>query len=69
MLAKNFHVVLKKQRGTGFVVRCLELPGCLSEGRSKDEALKNIEDAIKLYLKDVEREAKEKNAKVIQVTA
>ncbi|MBI2127220.1 MAG: type II toxin-antitoxin system HicB family antitoxin [Thaumarchaeota archaeon] len=61
-------MVLKRQRGAGFVARCLELPGCLSEGRTEKEAL-NIEDAIRLYLRDVEREAKEKKAKVIQVTA
>ncbi len=61
--------MLKRQRGEGFVARCLELPGCLSEGRTEEEALKNIEDAIRLYLRDVEREAKEKKAKVIQVTA
>lgn len=69
MSARNFHVVLKRQRGEGFVVRCLELPGCLSEGKTEKEALSNIEDAIKLYLRDVEREAKEKKARVIPVTA
>lgn len=62
-------MVLKRQRGEGFVVKCLELPGCLSEGRTEEEALKNIEDAIKLYLRDVGKEAKEKNARVIQVAA
>ena len=67
MTTKNFHIVFKRQKEDGFVVRCLELPGCLSEGKTEDEALRNIEDAIKLYLKDVEREAKEKNARVIQV--
>ena len=66
---KDFHVILKRQKGEGLVVRCLELPGCLSEGKTEDEALRNIEDAIKLYLRDVEREAKEKNARVIQVAA
>ncbi|HEY4699576.1 MAG TPA: type II toxin-antitoxin system HicB family antitoxin [Nitrososphaerales archaeon] len=69
MTTKNFHIVFKRQKEDGFVVRCLELPGCLSEGKTEDEALRNIEDAIKLYLKDVEREAKEKNARVIQVAA
>ena len=61
--------MLKSQGEEGFVARCLELPGCLSEGKAEEEALKNIEDAIRLYLRDVEREAKEKKARVIQVTA
>ncbi len=68
MEARNYHVFLKRQRGEGFVARCIELPGCLSEGKTEAEALKNIQDAIKLYLEDVEAEAKEKKAKLVQVT-
>jgi predicted RNase H-like HicB family nuclease len=69
MEARNYHVSLTRQRGEGFVARCLELPGCLSEGKTQKEALRNIQDAIKLYLEDVEAEAKQKKAKLVQVTA
>ena len=62
----KYHVILKKQRG-GYVVKCLELPGCMSEGKTKEEALKNINDAIMLYLQDVEKEAKEKKAIALEV--
>jgi predicted RNase H-like HicB family nuclease len=34
----------------GFAVWCPDLPGCWSQGKTKEEALKNIEDAIKAYL-------------------
>ena len=64
----NFHIVLKRQREEGFVVRCLELPGCISEGKTEEEALRNIKDAIRLYFKDVEREAKMRKAKVVPIT-
>ena len=67
MEARNYHVSLKRQRGEGFIAKCIELPGCLSEGKTQSEALKNIQDAIKLYLEDVEAEAKEKKAKLVQV--
>jgi len=67
MEARSYHVSLTRQRGEGFVARCIELPGCLSEGKTQAEALKNIQDAIKLYLEDVEAEAKEKKAKLVQV--
>lgn len=67
METKSYHVTFKRQKGEGFVVRCLELPGCLSEGRTEHEALKNIQDAIKVYLEDIESEIKEKRAKLIQV--
>jgi len=67
MEARNYHVSLKRQPGEGFVARCIELPGCLSEGSTEAEALKNIQDAIKLYLEDVEAEAKQKKAKLVLV--
>jgi predicted RNase H-like HicB family nuclease len=67
METRNYHVSLKRQRRQGFVARCMELPGCLSEGKTEGEALKNIQEAIKLYMEDVEAEAKEKKAKLVQV--
>jgi predicted RNase H-like HicB family nuclease len=30
------------------------LPGCISEGNTKEEVLKNIQEAIELYLEPVE---------------
>jgi len=68
MEARNYHISLKRQHGEGFVARCIELPGCLTEGKTEAEALKNVQDAIKLYLEDVEAEAREQKAKLVQVT-
>lgn len=67
MQSRSYHISLKRQAGEGFVARCIELPGCLSEGKTESEALKNIQDAIRLYLEDVEAEAREKKAKLVQV--
>ncbi len=33
----------------GYVAECLNLYGCMSQGKTKKEALKNIEKAIKAY--------------------
>jgi predicted RNase H-like HicB family nuclease len=30
----------------GFIAECLELPGCMSQGETREEALRNIVDAI-----------------------
>ena len=33
-----------------WVVECPSIPGCVSQGKTKDEAVKNIEEAIALCL-------------------
>lgn len=33
-----------------WVVECPSLPGCISQGRTKEEAAANISDAIELYV-------------------
>lgn len=35
---------------TYFVAECLEMPGCISQGSTKEEAETNIEDAMRLCL-------------------
>ncbi|MDH5468234.1 MAG: type II toxin-antitoxin system HicB family antitoxin, partial [Candidatus Aminicenantes bacterium] len=43
-------VILEPSDDGGHTVYVPALPGCLSEGNSKEEALKNIREAIELYL-------------------
>lgn len=47
-------VVLEPSEEGGYTVYVPSLPGCISEGESKDEALKNIREAVELYLEAVE---------------
>jgi predicted RNase H-like HicB family nuclease len=42
----KFHVTRQKEPSGGYIARCLELPGALSQGDTKDETLANIRDAI-----------------------
>jgi predicted RNase H-like HicB family nuclease len=51
----KFHVTLQKEPEGGYVVRCLELPGALSQGETEDEALANVKEAI-LTILDMMRE-------------
>ena len=50
----RFNIVLQKEK-TGYSVYVPELPGCLSQGDTKKEALKNIGEAIELYLEDLSK--------------
>ena len=43
------------QSDEGWAVSCPDLPGCHSQGTTRDEALTNIKDAIRLWL-EVENE-------------
>ena len=53
--SKRVHlkVVLEPSDEGGFTVTVPALPGCISEGRTKAEALRNIKEAVELYLEDV----------------
>ena len=33
-----------------FVVECPSLPGCISQGKTREEAVENIREAIQLYI-------------------
>jgi len=43
-------VVMEKGLDGYIVVSCPSLKGCVSQGRTEEEALKNIKEAIELYL-------------------
>lgn len=47
-------VVLEPSEEGGFTVYVPALPGCISEGETAAEALKNIQEAIELYLEPVD---------------
>ncbi len=51
-------VVLEPQEGGGYTVYVPSLPGCISEGETKNEALANIKEAIELYLEPVQGKVK-----------
>ncbi len=50
----DIKVVLEPSEEGGFTVYVPSLPGCVSEGRTREEALKNIREAIELYLEPVD---------------
>ena len=48
----RFTVVLERQDDGGFVASVPSLPGCVSQGDSRDEAMKNVREAIEVYIED-----------------
>jgi predicted RNase H-like HicB family nuclease len=47
-------VVLEPSDEGGYTVLVPALPGCISEGDTRDDALHNIREAIELYLEPIE---------------
>ncbi len=47
---RNFTAVLQKTDDGWWAVTCLEIPGAISQGKTREEALANIEDAIRELL-------------------
>lgn len=45
-----FNVTIERDEDGVWIVECPSIPGCVSQGETKDEALKNIKKAIKLCL-------------------
>ena len=58
----NLTVVLEPSDDGGFTAVVPSLPGCISEGDTREEAVANIREAIELYLEPVDddREFSEK---------
>ena len=50
----KFKIVLEESDEGGYTTYVPSLPGCISEGNTKEEALKNIHETIELYLEPVE---------------
>lgn len=51
-----YRVVIEKGEDFGYLVHCPTIPGCHSQGESKEEALENIKDAIRGCLEVLDEE-------------
>ena len=47
-------IVIEKDEEGMFTVECPVLPGCYTQGRTHEEALKNIQEVIELILEEEE---------------
>jgi len=62
-------VVLEKSNEGGYTAFVPSLPGCISEGNTREEALANIGEAIELYLEPVADDSDfAPSAEVVEVT-
>ena len=62
----EYKVVIQESE-EGFSVSCPGLPGCWSQGKTENEALVNIQDAIREYLAAVDDLVKGQDVREVTV--
>ena len=74
-MLRKFRVILEPNELGGYTVTVPLLPGCISEGDTKEEALTNIKEAIELYIESLQADGEPIPAEeaveeaVVEVTA
>ena len=65
----NLKIILEPSEDGGFTAYVPTLPGCISGGDTRDEALVNLREAIELYLEPVEDDlAGKEGAEIAELT-
>ena len=62
----SLHILIWEEDDT-YIAKCLDIPGCISEGATRDEALANIHDAIRLCLNVISEDQAKPTLDVPQV--
>ncbi len=51
----KYRVIIEQDEDGYFIAECPTLPGCVSQGKTRNEAIKNIKDAINGYLESLKK--------------
>ena len=49
----RYRIIIEQDEDGMYVAQCSALPGCVSQGKTRKEALENIQDAIKGYIQSL----------------
>ncbi len=64
----NIRVIIEQDENDYFVAEVPAMPGCLSQGRTKAEAIANIKEAISAWMEVMESKAPETSGEPIEVS-
>ena len=61
------HIAVERDEAGYYVVEVPALPGCLSQGKTRKEAIKNIHEAIEGWMQVMEAKRKVSKRKLVEV--
>ncbi|MBF0464338.1 MAG: type II toxin-antitoxin system HicB family antitoxin [Nitrospirae bacterium] len=51
----KYRILVEQDEDGVFIAQCPALPGCVSQGKTRQEAITNIADAIKGYIESLKK--------------
>jgi len=51
----KFRIIVQQDEDGVFIAECPSLPGCISQGQSRSEAIRSIQDAIVGYIESLKK--------------
>ena len=51
----KYRILIEPDEDGVFVAECPALPGCISQGQTRQEALRNIKEAMEAYLESLKK--------------
>jgi antitoxin HicB len=51
----KYRIIIEQDEDGAYIAECSSLPGCVSQGKTRAEALINVKDAIEGYLESLKK--------------
>lgn len=64
----KLHVMLEQDEAGYFVAEVPALPGCLSQGKTREDALANVKEAVAGWLETMEAKTEMNRDRVVEVS-
>ncbi|MGD6850682.1 MAG: type II toxin-antitoxin system HicB family antitoxin [Candidatus Bathyarchaeia archaeon] len=64
----EYRVIIEKDEDGVLIARVPDLPGCATEGKTKQELMKNVKEAIQAYLEDLKAHGDPVPVETVQVS-
>jgi predicted RNase H-like HicB family nuclease len=64
----KYRVIIEKDEDGVFVARVPDLPGCATEGKTKQELMQNVREAIQAYIADLKAHGDPVPVETVQVS-